>query len=522
MADDAKNPAAQWVEHPTGLALIPAAAPPEINETEPAQMAIRWEDWLDLWLAALERLAWCHPDGLPNPYKVPAWFTRAARRRLNSVIGYTHRLPSVYAFTALGDAASSAVQDLIWRPIDIANPWLLPPYDSPPAVAALDPDGLTKLYAGYTDLSMTRADGGSYQMTRTIEPTTPEQGALLRPHGRILDLDLGATMTPPPVPWLTDTSADGERPAYDDYAIPTAVRPCADDLARIVEPIETLQLNAVARRVQYSAPLVKVTREARIDWAGEGDPPIHSGADIYAALDAAATVTESASDCGDRITLSAQVEAYAFKNAPNGKAECRYFGRIEGARLANLTDLPDLSKLSKQTTVVGVELALAINRIIIDVDPARWRSGTQWQCSGLNAVEDIVQAATTWLCPSLEAGAIQLAYAAAGRSIGEIDSDFDAQTSANKGMLFSYFGEPNCLAVLARDGDIAALSTYTSGSELPYFSSLGAALSNPDAQLTPDKFPATVQSASINLKIEAYPILTVQYYPTYPKIKRKK
>lgn len=511
MADDVQKPAAQWVEHPTGLALIPAAAPAEINETEPAPMAIRWEDWLDLWLAALERLAWCHADGLPNPYKVPAWFTRAARRRLIATIGLAHILPSDYA-----DAA--ARQDYIARPVDLANTRLLPD-TCPPAQARTG-----SKWAFLTEILSYTPTGTVYE-ARGIEPVPPSAAYLLRPHSRLEELQLGTAFEPPDVPWLTGSSADHLRPAYDDYELPNSVRPCADDLVRIVEPIETLNLNAVAMVPQFSAALIKTRREAIIEWTGYDRPPIKSGAEIYSALDSAATVTESEVD-GSTITLDASVSgyvAYSPSVQPGGTGNTLgYSGFIEGVRLANLTALPDVEKLSKQTTVVGVELALAITYLEVYVQPARWRSGAPWQCSGLNSIEQIVQAAVGWLCPYLDPETLPVAYAAAGRSLGESDADFDAAESAQTASATCRFGPLNRLAVLARDAAIATVSTYSTGSELPYFSSLGAVLGNPDRQNADPDYSFEAQDFALTLRLKATPILTVQYKPIYPKIKRKK
>ena len=512
MANDEQQPAAQWVEHPTGLALIPAAAPAEINETEPAPMAIRWEDWLDLWLAALERLAWCHAEGLPNPYKVPAWFTRAARRRLIGTIGLSHILPSDYAY----DLAQK--RDYIARQIDITNPRLLPD-TSPPAKRV---PGVT--FAALTAISAYTPDGTVYE-PRDIKPTPPAASDLQRPHSSLDELQLGTAFAPPPVPWLTELSADSLRPAYDDYAPPNAVRPCADDLVRIVEPIETLNLNAVAMAPQFSAALVKSRRAATIEWNGSGTPPIKSGAEIYSALDAAATVTESEVD-GSTITLDASVSgyvAYSPSVQPGGTGNTLgYSGFIEGVRIANLTALPNLEKLSRQTTVVGVELALAITYLEVYVQPARWRSGAPWQCSGLNSIEQIVQAGVGWLCPYLDPETLPIAYAAAGRSLGESDADFDAAESAKTASATCRFGPLNRLAVVARDADIATVSTYSTGAELPYFSSLGAALGNPDRQNADPDYSFEAQDFALTLRLKATPILTIAYKPIYPKIKRKK
>lgn len=509
MANDEQQPAAQWVEHPTGLALIPAAAPAEIKETEPAPMAIRWEDWLDLWLAALERLAWCHAEGLPNPYKVPAWFTRAARRRLIETIGLSHILPSDYA------AGTGRVnQDYIARQIDITNPRLLPD-TSPPAQARTG-----SRWACLTELTAYTPSETVYEY-KGIEPVPPAASDLLRPHSRIEELQLGTAFAPPAVPWLTDLSADNLRPAYDDYAPPNAVRPCADDLVRIVEPIETLQLNAVSMAPQFSAALVKSRRAATIEWTGSGTPQIKSGAEIYSALDAAATVTESDVE-GSTITLDASVGGHADYTPGSSSNNLFYDGFIEGVRLANLSNLPNLEKLSKQTTVVGVELALAITTLEVYVQPARWRSGSPWACSGLNSIEQIVQAAVGWLCPYLDPETLPVAYAAAGRSLGESDADFDAAESAQTASATCRFGPLNRLAVVARDAAIATVSTYSTGAELPYFSSLGAALGNPDRQNTAPDYSFEAQDFALTLRLKATPILTVQYYPTYPKIKRKK
>lgn len=512
MADNVQQPA-QWVEHPTGLALIPAAAPPEINETEPAPMAIRWEDWLDLWLAALERLAWCHPDGLTNPYKVPAWFTRAARRRLIETIAASHILPSDYA------AGTGRVkQDYIARAIDITNPRLLPD-TSPPAM------GWTwSRWAALTEISAYTPDGTVYEY-KGIEPTPPAASDLLRPHSSLYELQLGTPFEPPAVPWLTDLSADLLRPAYDDYAPPNAVRPCADDWVRIVEPIETLNLNAVAMVPKFSAALAKTRRATEISWQGYDRPPIKSGAEIYSALDAVATVTESEVE-GSTITLDASVGGYASYSPsvqPGGTGNTLgYSGFIEGVRLANLTALPDVEKLSRQTTVVGVELALAITYLEVYVQPARWRSGSPWQCSGINSIEQIVQAAVGWLCPYLDPETLPIAYAAAGRSLGESDADFDAAESAQTASATCRFGPLNRLAVVARDAAIATVSTYSTGAELPYFSSLGAALGNPDRQNTDPEYSFEAQDFALTLRLKATPILTVAYKPIYPKIKRKK
>ena len=172
MADDVQQPAAQWVEHPTGLALIPAAAPAEINETEPAPMAIRWEDWLDMWLAALERLAWCHSEGLPNPYKVPAWFTRASRRRLIETIAASHILPSDHAYDL------TLKRDYIARAIDITNPRLLPD-TCPPAKVRTG-----SRWAALTEILSYTKTGTVYEY-KGIEPVPPSASYLLRPHSRL-------------------------------------------------------------------------------------------------------------------------------------------------------------------------------------------------------------------------------------------------------------------------------------------------------------------------------------------------
>ena len=508
MANDEQQPANQWVEHPTGLALIPAAAPAEINGTEPAPMAIRWDDWLDLWLAALERLAWCHPEGLPNPYKVPAWFTRAARWRLIETIALSHILPSDYAYDL------PTKRDYIARQIDIANPRLLPD-TSPPAKARVG-----SRWACLTELTAYTPTETVYEY-KGIEPVPPQASDLLRPHSSLEALQLGTAFEPPAVPWLTDLSTDNLRPAFDDYAPPNAVRPCSDDLVRIVEPIETLNLNAVAMSPQFSAPLVKSRRAATIEWTGSGAPQIKSGAEIYSALDAAATVTESEVE-GSTITLYASIGGHADYTPGSASNNLFYDGLIEGVRLANLTALPNLEKLSRQTTVVGVELALAITCLEAYVQPARWRSGAPWQCSGLNSIEQIVQAAVGWLCPYLAPETLPIAYAAAGRSLGESDADFDAAESAQTASATCRFGPLNRLAVVARDADIATVSTYSTGAELPYFSSLGAALGNPDRQNTDPEYSFEAQDFALTLRLKATPILTVAYKPIYPKIKRKK
>ena len=512
MANDVQQPAAQWVEHPTGLALIPAAAPAEINEKEPAPMAIRWEDWLDLWLAALERLAWCHPEGLPNPYKVQAWFTRAARRRLIETIAASHILPSEYAY----DLALK--RDYIARPVDIANPRLLPD-NCPPAKRRAG-----SKWAALTEILSYTPAGTVYEY-KGIEPVSPSASYLLRPHSRLDELQLGTAFEPPAVPWLTELSADHLRQAYDDYAQPNAVRPCADDLVRIVEPIETLRLNAVAMAPQFSTALVKARREATIEWTGYDRPPIKSGAEIYSALDAAATVTESEVD-GSIITLDASVSGHADYNpsvAPGSTGNnLSYSGFIEGVRIANLTALPNLEKLARQTTVVGVELALAITFLEVYVQPARWRTGSPWQCSGLNSIEQIVQAGVGWLCPYLDPETLPIAYAAAGRSLGESDADFDAAQSAQTASATCRFGPLNRLAVVARDSAIATVSTYSTGAELPYFSGLGAALGNPDRQNADPDYSFEAQDFALTLRLKATPILTIAYKPIYPKIKRKK
>lgn len=512
MADNVQQSAAQWVEHPTGLALIPAAAPAEINETEPAPMAIRWEDWLDLWLAALERLAWCHAEGLPNPYKVPAWFTRAARRRLIETIGLSHILPSDYAYDL------SLKRDYIARPVDIANPRLLPD-TSPPAQARTG-----SRWACLTEITAYTPTETVYEY-KGIEPTPPSASDLIRPHSSLEELQFRTVFEPPPVPWLTGSSADNLRPAYDDYAPPNSVRPSADDLVRIVEPIETLRLNAVAMAPKFSAALVKSRRAATIEWTGYDRPPIKSGSEIYSALDAASTVTESEVD-GSTIMLDASVSGRAEYNpsvAPGSTGNNLFYsGFIEGVRIANLTALPNLEKLSRQTTVVGVELALAITYLEAYVQPARWRSGAPWQCSGLNSIEQIVQAAVGWLCPYLDPETLPVAYASAGRSLGESDADFDAAESVQTASATCRFGPLNRLAVLARDADIATVSTYSTGAELPYFSSLGAALGNPDRQNADPDYSFEAQDFALTLRLKATPILTIAYKPIYPKIKRKK